>query len=238
MEKGNETCRAFFDGKGNRVTLIDGWSFYRSTYDEKGNQTSIAYFDKNEKPVLVHNGKYHLQCYKYDILGNRIEEAYYGTEKEPINIAAGFHKVIYTFKKGGENDSAKTYDAAGKLIASYIWDGSQWVSENTPSSSSSEKANWQQNIHSLSKELPMDLGEEQDHLVMLSCSVTGKNSCEIIFKASKSKYNGLKDSQIEDYIKGITLVVDKFKTEYLPSNVKITGILKDSRNRVLKTITK
>lgn len=237
--KGNETCRAFFDEKGNRVTLIDGWSFYRSTYDEKGNQTSIAYFDKNEKPVLVHNGKYHLQCYKYDILGNRIEEAYYGTEKEPINIAAGFHKVIYTFKKGGENDSAKTYDAAGKLIASYIWDGSQWVSENTPSSSSSSgTANWQQNIRSLSKELPMDLGEEQDHLVMLSCTVTGANSCEIVFKASKSKYNGLQDSQIEGYIKGIALVVDKFKAEYLPSNVRMTGILKDSRDRTLKTITK
>lgn len=237
--KGKELWRAYYDEK--EIPMIcqqEGCHKIMYEYDNNGNQTSIARYGTNNEPVLRYG--VHKELYTYNDGGQYIKWELYGKKGETVNCDAGFQRMDFTYKdtKTKMASTRKVYKADGTLIATQKWDGNQWISENAPSSSSSGKVNWQQNIRDLSKELPMDLGEEQDHLVMLSCTVTGKNSCEIIFKASKSKYNGLEDSQIKNYIKGITLVVNKFKAEYLPSNVRITGTLKDSRNRVLKTITK
>lgn len=237
--KGHELWEAYYDEKeAPMICQQKGCHKIMYEYDNNGHQTAIARYGTNNEPVLQ-NGV-HKEVYTYNDDDQYVKKELYGKGGEAVNGDDGFHRMEFTYKdnKTKVANTRKIYKADGTLIIAQKWDGSQWVSENTPSSSSSGTANWQQNIRSLSKELPMDLGEEQDHLVMLSCTVTGANSCEIVFKASKSKYNGLQDSQIEGYIKGIALVVDKFKAEYLPSNVRMTGILKDSRDRTLKTITK
>lgn len=114
--KNNEICRAFYDGKGMRVTLVDGWSYYRKTYDNKNHQLSIVYFGSDDSPAIDKNGKYHKATFEYNAQGYQIEDAYWGIHGEPVICISNYHKLISSYDEYGNFTEQCTLDTQGKPI--------------------------------------------------------------------------------------------------------------------------
>lgn len=235
--RGQVLYEAYYNDSDKPLICTEGYHKVIYGYDKNGNQTSIAWFGTAQEPISQYG--VHKQVYIYNDNSQVTEWTLYGKKEEPINCNAGFQRIEYKYKdnKTKESYQRKLYKANGGLLDTQNWDGSQWVSTKAvvPINSTPPANDWQQSIRTLNSALPMDLGKEQNHLVMLSFKVTGKNSCELVFKAPKSKYT-LAEAELESYLKNIKIAMSKFKSEYLPSNVVIIGVLKDSKERILNTI--
>lgn len=235
--RGQVLYEAYYNDSDEPLICADGYHKVIYGYDKNGNQTSIAWFGTAQEPISQYG--VHKQVYTYNDNNQVTERTLYGKKEEPINCDAGFHKIEYKYKdnKTKESYQRKRYKVDKSLLDIQKWDGSQWVSTKAAASiNSTPSANdWQQSLRTLNSTLPRDLGEEQNHLVISSFKITGNNSCELVFKAPKSKYT-LAEAELKSYLKNIKIVMSKFKSEYLPSNVVIVGVLKDSKERVLNTI--
>lgn len=257
---GNLVYLASCDGKGNLVMNPQtGWSIKRSEYNiqgkvisesffnerdkpmiyksegchkmtyeynKRGEKTVTAYFGTDNAPILV-NG-YHRDVYTYNEKGQWIENALYGKKGEKVNCTGGFHKILPTYDKEGNQVLRKYYRADGSLVGSTKWNGSEWVNVNHVSSG------WQQDVRDSNSQLPLDLGENAGHLVIISFQVTGGNSCKMTFKTPKSKYE-MAASELSKYSEQVKTLVVKFKSENLPSDVMLVGVLNDNKGRSLYT---
>jgi len=73
---------------------------------------SQAYYDEHDKPMKGNNGC-HKVTYKYDGNGNKIEEAYFGTDGK-ATLVNGVHLEKYTYDEKGNMTLYALYDQSGK----------------------------------------------------------------------------------------------------------------------------
>lgn len=234
---GNMCYLASADGNGNLIlNPVTGWCICRYEYNSRGNLLSESYYDKDDKPMAGNNG-YHKVVAKYNAAGNITELAYLDTAGKPVPPSVYYAKVVYDYDEDGNYKTRKYYDNQGKLRLTEYWNGLQWTSGQSSapaaSSAASGGSNWQSQIKSLASELPLDLGDEANHLVVTSAKVIGKNACEMTFKAPKSKYE-MAAEELQGYIASVKLLAGSFHSEgILPSGVSLRVILYDSKGRIL-----
>lgn len=116
--RGNEICRAFYDGNGHRVNLKDGWSFYRNAYTNRNLLLSQAFYGKDEQPVKSKEAGYHKISYAYDAKGNKIEESYWGVGEKAILSASNYHKLVSSYDAYGNLTEECAYGTDGKPVNS------------------------------------------------------------------------------------------------------------------------
>lgn len=115
--RGNETCRAFYDGHGHRADLKAGWSFVRYAYTNRNGLLSVAYYGKNEQPVISKEEKCHKVVYHYDEKGKKVEESYWGVQDNPIPCASGYHKLVSSYDAYGNLTEERVYGADSKPVS-------------------------------------------------------------------------------------------------------------------------
>ena len=107
--EGNESCRLFYDEKGEPVTDLLGTAKYEYAYKD-GKRVSERCFDVSGRPVL--NSKGYYQCdYEYDDNGFRIWERYYDTHGRRVNLPGGYSAVNYAYDTRGNKTSEIYYDS-------------------------------------------------------------------------------------------------------------------------------
>lgn len=261
-KQGNLICSAAYDGKGNRILYKqNNYSYIIKEYDSRKNLLSQAYFDTKENPVVSKEdgyhkvvytydnrdlqlseaffnaaGKpmtkdgYHRQEYTYDEQGRKIIEQIFDVNGKPTNGDYGFSKAVYSFKGDSRTSYAcKVYGPNGKLVNSYHRDAEgKWVRDQAP---------WQEEVRKMNDtECPLNLGKDYSDLVVLSYKVVNATAAKVTFKAPKSKYE-MTDEETNFYQAVVDFFVPNLKQK-LPSSVKLTGVLIDSKNREIYSITK
>jgi serine/threonine-protein kinase len=261
-KQGHQICAAAYDADGNRILYKNSnYSFRRLEYDNRGNQLSLAFFDTKENPVVSKEdgyhkvvytydnrdlqlseaffnaaGKpmtkdgYHRQEYTYDEQGRKIIEQIFDVNGKPTNGDYGFSKAVYSFKGDSRTSYAcKVYGPNGKLVNSYHRDAEgKWVRDQAP---------WQEEVRKMNDtECPLNLGKDYSDLVVLSYKVVNTTAAKVTFKAPKSKYE-MTDEETNFYQAVVDFFVPNLKQK-LPSSVKLTGVLIDSKNREIYSITK
>ena len=223
--KGNELWVSYFNEKQQAILCKDGYHKVVKTYTNSNKMESVSYFDVNENPMLNYGS--HKDVYKYDENDLCIEFACFGKTGKPVNCSAGYHKIVYTYNKDQSYRDRKYYSAAGKMLWHEQNINGSWVEVNT---------NWQKDLFDFADELPFDLGEDADNLVIQSAKVISSSRIEIVVVAPKSKYD-MAISMIDDYKQTLIMITKYIKQQLeIPKNVTVKGILKDSKGRELSII--
>lgn len=222
---GNEIYLASTDENGYLIfNPKTGYSVMRRECDSKGNVLVETYYDRGDEPISCKDG-YHKVVSDYNERGKLIRLSYWDKKCYPTDCAAGWHKGECTYNDSGTPVACKYYNKSNRLLLTMLWDGNDWVRE----------IDWKPMIQNWNRECPMSL---DDGLSLMSAKVTGNYSCRFTFKISYSKYE-LNSKDLETYKTRIAIFVAKCKREELmPSNVTITGILYDSKNRKLYEVSK
>lgn len=101
------------DGNGNYIINPNtGWAIARMTYDNKSQMLSQSYFNEKDKPMNGGNGC-HKTTYRYDINGNKIEEAYFDVNNKPA-LVNGVHKEKFTYDEKGNMTLYALYNQSDK----------------------------------------------------------------------------------------------------------------------------
>ena len=224
--KGNVLWESYFNEKENPMLCRDGYHKMVNTYTPDGEQESTSYFDTDQKPMLV-NG-YHKEQYKYDENGLIVEVAYYGKTGNAVNNAYGYSRIVFSYHNDQTIRDRKYYNVAGTVLYHEQYINGSWV----------EVKNWQKDVTDFADELPMDLGEDMENLVIKSAKIVGSSRVEILMVTPKSKYD-MSNSTIETYKEFLDAFTEFFKEELdLPRSVTVKGILKDSKGRDLTSVIK
>ena len=138
--RGNVVKRYALDSKGN---LLKGTVVTNNSYDNNNNRIETWYTDLSGKAVNYPDSKYSKVRYKYDELGNTIENSWWGTNGAPAVAADGTHKwtkefdilgqLIHDISYGsdgkpipsskGNPEQRYEYDASGNTIKHTVYDG-------------------------------------------------------------------------------------------------------------------
>ena len=171
----------------------------------------------------------------FDRFSNLLERSYYDEHDSPMdNKLYGYHKVTFEYDEKHKQTKTNYYDKSGNLINDKIEKQSrQQTTQEQVTTRESTSLNWQSDINTLAKELPVDLGDNVNHLVFQSIRITGNYSCELTFKAPNSKYE-MSEEDISGHIGNIQLIISSLKERSLYSSVRFTAVLKDSKERELK----
>lgn len=207
-----------------------------AAYDKWGNMNYIASGDGHGNLIYNPATGCSVMRFVFDRFGNLLERSYYDEHDSPMeNKLYGYHKVTFDYDDKHEQTATNYYDKQGKLINDKIERLSRQQSalENVSMGESVGLNWWQDDIESLASELPVDLGDNANHLVFQSIKITGKNSCELTFKAPKSKYE-MSDDEISGYVGNIQVILTSLKGRDLYSSVRFSTILKDSKERELR----
>lgn len=264
---GNVNFLASGDGNGNLIIGPNlGFSIVRMEYDIQGNLLWDAYYDTNDKPMMNKMTGYHKEVFAYDKYGNRIETAYYGLNDEPVLGPNKYHKLVvvcmetgehltetfigkngkkinvdgycevtYYYDKNGVNIRQTARKADGSLYMSVVYKGGEWVLDNggtnTPAPSKVGSA-WKSEVKELNAQLPMELVE--DELVLQSIEASG-NNCTMEFRLTHSKYE-LSESTLKKYIDMLPQILESMG-ESFPKSVTLIGVLRDDKDRLIKSIS-
>lgn len=224
--RGNLLWESYFNEKGKPMLGKEGYHKVVNTYTLSNELSTTSYFDSLEKPTLV-NG-YHKEQYKYDENDLCIEISYLGKTGKPVDASYGFSKLVFTYNKDQTLRDRKYYNVSGRLLLHEQYIDGSWVAVK----------NWQKDIADFADELPLNLGEDADNLVIQSAKVIGSSLVEIVMVAQYSKYE-MSDSMIDTYKTFLDSFTGYFKQELeLPRSVTMKGVLKDSKGRVLSTVRK
>lgn len=129
--KGNKLFEAYYNEADKPMNGKNGFHKATYKYDALDRQIEAAYFDASGKPVVIAEG-YHLIKAKYHGTTGDIEEmSYYDASGKPTNITAGWHRLVKSYSDNNELVKQTLYDAAGKVVASVVWNGQSWVSESS-----------------------------------------------------------------------------------------------------------
>ena len=176
---------------------------------------------------MLVNG-YHKEQYKYDENGLIVEVAYYGKTGNAVNNAYGYSRIVFSYHNDQTIRDRKYYNVAGTVLYHEQYINGSWV----------EVKNWQKDVTDFADELPMDLGEDMENLVIKSAKIVGSSRVEILMVTPKSKYD-MSNSTIETYKEFLDAFTEFFKEELdLPRSVTVKGILKDSKGRDLTSVIK
>ena len=234
--RGNLLEEAYFNKEDLPVaSKTIGCHKVKAVYNAAGDRTELAYFNADGSPSNGLYG-YHREVDKYNDKRQLLSMAIYDAKGRATNGTAGFHRVELTYNTDGVAVTRKYYSTTGALVVMQRWNGSEWVNvEQKPApapSTSASSGNWKQIVADLNKELPLDLGDDGNGLIIYSFKVTGYKTCELVFKLPWSKYE-ISTSDLSTYSAAVEMFIDKMKSENLPSDVNLEGVLYDSKGRVL-----
>lgn len=240
--RGNVVEESYFDSKDRPTDSKDaGCHKLKMNYNSAGDRTELAYFDANDKPTNGLYG-YHRETSEYNKKRQLLRMACFDSQGRPTNCNAGYQRIDFTYNADGEIMTRKAYTASGSLLVSQRWNGSDWVNVDqqvsAPTSTvapSTSQSDWKQMIEQLDTELPFDLGDDANGLIIQSFKVTGSESCRLSFKLPKSKYEYSPD-EISTYSSAVEMITSKMKSEQLPSRIDIEGVLYDSKGRLLYSV--
>ncbi|MGL5273801.1 MAG: hypothetical protein ACRC8J_10035, partial [Phocaeicola sp.] len=216
-KQGNKKSIAYFGVKGEAIkstTLKYHKVVYE--YDKRNNYISCEFFNELGKEILVDG--YFKMLNSYNEENQLVEQKYYGIDGKPINATYGFHRVVYSYKKNGQNDRLKTYTVSGILTNTYTWDGYDWQ----------QVRNWKDILSDLSNLLPYDYGSDYDNLVLRSAVVVDDNNCKLTFTVPHSEYS-ISAEELKSYIELVNAVSQMVadEPELRSSKVKVTIVLYD-----------
>ena len=98
--------------------------------------------------------------------------------------------------------------------------------------------NWQKDVSDFADNLPLELGEDAENLVIQSAKIVNSSLVEIVMASPKSKYD-MTNSSIDKYSEVLELFTQYLKEQLeIPRGVVVKGILKDGKGRVLSTTKK
>lgn len=224
--RGNVLWESYFDDKEKAMLCKDGYHKVVKTYTNSNKQETMSYFDASEKPMLV-NG-YHKELHKYDENDLCIEIIYLDKTGKPVDNSYGFSKLIFTYNQDHSRRDRKYYSVSGKMLLHQQYINDTWV----------KVKNWQKDVADFADELPTDLGDDAGNLVIQSAKIIGSSLVEIVIVTPKSKYD-MTDSMIKTYKEFLSMFTKYFKQQLeMPSNVTVRGVLKDSKGRVLSSVSK
>lgn len=223
---------SYYDEKDKPIKIKNGYHKIESKYNAKGNLLERAYLD-TESNLVLSTERYAKEIYTYDETERWTSIAYYGTKEEAVNSSNQYHRMDLVYDEEGNLHTRKYYDKNGSLLLTEKWNGLQWVVQQQATPTTSQPSNWKAQIASLSSELPLDLGENANHLIVSTAKVVGNNTCELTFKAPKSKYE-MSVEELQEYISNVKTLINSFYSEkILPSNVPLKVILYDNKSRIL-----
>lgn len=232
---GNLLSESYYSKEDKPITAKNGYHKVISKYNAKGNLLEKTYLDPTGNLVLS-TGNYAKEVYTYDEAERCTRLAYYGRNGEAVNSSGQFHRVDWAYDEEGNFRTRKYYDRNGSLLLTEKWNGLQWVAQKQQQQTApaaSQSGNWKAQITSLSSELPLDLGENANHLVVSTAKVVGSSACELTFKTPKSKYE-MSVEELQEYISSIKTLINSFYSEkILPSGISLKVILYDNKGRVL-----
>ena len=224
--KGNELWAAYYNEKQQAMLCSEGYHKVVYTYTSSNNIETSSYFDVSEKPMLVEG--YHKEQYKYDENDNVVELVYLGKTGAPVNNTSGFSKLVITYHADQTLRDRKYYNTAGTVLLHQQYVNGQWVNVS----------NWQKDVAEFADELPQDLGEELENMIIQSARVVSSSRMEVVAVVPKSKYD-MSNSMIESCVEILETLVEFIREELdIPRNVTVKGILKDSKGRELSTVTR
>ncbi len=238
--KGNVLWISYFNEKEKPMLCKEGYHKVVYTYTNSNKQETVSYFDVLEKPMLV-NGC-HKEQYKYDENDLLIEISYWGITGKPVDVSAGFSKLVCTYDKDHNPQELIYYSASGKKLLHQRYVNGSWVAVsngqgNVPSQQEGSSS-WRDNVTAFDDELPVDLGDDADNIVIQSAKIINSSKVELIIVAPKSKYD-MAEATINLYTEVLSEIVTTVKQELkIPRNVVVKGILKDSKGRVLSSVNK
>jgi hypothetical protein len=143
-EHGNQTAAAYFGVEGQPVRLPEGHSFENFAYDKYGNVAEISLLGPDGQPVpgaavlrlerdergniitessqdgegrLVLERGYAVVRRKFDTLGNKVEEAYFGTDERPVLCAEGYASVKFVHDGQGQLVEVVYFGVDGRPVA-------------------------------------------------------------------------------------------------------------------------
>ena len=223
---------SYYDEKDKPIKIKNGYHKIESKYNAKGNLLERAYLD-TESNLVLSTERYAKEIYTYDETERWTSIAYYGTKEEAVNSSNQYHRMDLVYDEEGNLHTRKYYDKNGSLLLTEKWNGLQWVVQQQATPTTSQPSNWKAQIASLSSELPLDLGENANHLIVSTAKVVENNTCELTFKAPKSKYE-MSVEELQEYISNVKTLINSFYSEkILPSNVPLKVILYDNKSRIL-----
>lgn len=256
-EWGNMNYIAAGDGYGNLIiNPATGWAVMRMVKNQRGQELETRYYDQYDKPMINPSNKYHLikyvydernnvqsysvydtkeqptlaygvfmTSYVYDEYGRKISEAYFGKNQSPTNAESGIHKISFIYNDASSQPSQRSgYDKNGKRLIRQQWNGESWETiSDAPSSS------WQNEVREFAASLPLDFGEDYQHLTLQSWTILSRTLTEMVFRIPESKYK-TSEQDISFYQAATKIFAQKLK-EALPAGVGIIVILKDNKDR-------
>ena len=257
--RGNIIYLASFDGKGKLImNPKTGWSFMKMEYDNKDNMLWSAYFDEKERPMRCKEG-YHKIVKSYTVANKQESESYYDTDGKPMlingyhkevykyndnqqcvellylgirgnqaNCSYGYSRIVFTYNSDQSPRDKKYYSSAGKMLLQTQYINGEWVAVK----------NWQKDVSDFADNLPLELGEDAENLVIQSAKIVNSSLVEIVMASPKSKYD-MTNSSIDKYSEVLELFTQYLKEQLeIPRGVVVKGILKDGKGRVLSTTKK
>lgn len=224
--RGNQLWASYFNEKEAAMLCRDGYHKVVNTYTSTDKKETVAYFDTASAPMMV-NG-YHKEVYKYDENDNWTELVYLNKDGKEVTSSYGFSKIVFTFNSDNSLRDRKYYNASGKMLLHEQYINGNWVAVK----------NWQRDVADFADELPLDLGDDIDNLVIKSARVVSASKVELVMVTPMSKYE-MSSSALSNFKQFLDLFTAYLKDELdIPRNVTVHGILKDSKGRVLSTVNK
>ena len=225
--KGHCLWTSFFDKDGSPTRCKEGYHKSVNTYTSSGMVETVSYYDTTEAPMLC-NG-YHKQVNTYDENGNLTQIAYYDKNGRATNRNNYYHRIVFTYHSDETMKDRKVYNVAGTMLLHEQFVNGEWT----------EVRYWQRDVNDFfDGKLPWALGPNFNNAVIQSVKVLNSTTIEMVVVAPKSKYD-MSNAVIEEHKSDLALLIDFFReTIRIPSSVKFKGVLKDSKGRVLHTLTK
>jgi len=120
-ENGVITDISFIDENGTSITLKNGISKKVFTYGTIYEELSHAYIFNSESPNSAINPSFTISedgvsqsVFKYNSIGNRIEESYFGTDGKPTLHKDGYARFTSSYDQRGNRIEQACFDVKGK----------------------------------------------------------------------------------------------------------------------------
>lgn len=218
---------SYFNEKQQPMLCRDGFHKKVCTYTKSGQEESEAYFGTDGQPMFI-NG-FHKMTYLYSESDLITEYRCLDKNDKLTNCAAGFARVVVTYKEGGIPSTRTYYSASGSVLRKENYVAGEWT----------QVEDWRGNFNNnFANQLPIDLEENMDNLVIRTARIVSSSRADVTFVCPRSKYDMAK-SQISTYQNYVTQLLDFIRTECkLPRSVTLRGILMDSKGREIYTVNR
>ena len=245
---GNCLSQAIFNAADRPMGNAEGVHKETYKYNNDDHITEHAYFGTDGRPMLYYG--FHREAYAYDAAGNQTSMELFSPTGAKANCAAGWQKRTTAYDAAGQPTVRKYFNAAGKLLETQRWNGSDWqatgasatAAQSAPaparpaSQGAAPAGNWTTTAKAMARELPTSTTVGNTRLTMTSLQVTGASSCELTCRINASVYEA--DSDDVDTIKGNLPSVATAMKKQLGGHVSVHVVLYDSKGRLIGSATR